>query len=124
MSRKLKLFLIIFSLGIFILPKQIFFAQNPAMSCCTSQSVKETCCKTDNTKHGSKKPCHKSNKDCDGNCVSCNTCSFSATVFAAVKAFKNTENQHFVEINKANFNYICPAISDIFSKIWQPPKIG
>ena len=112
----------IFALGCFIIPKQMLFAQNTEMSCCKSSTEKKDCCKKDKKEE---KPCHDSQKSnsCGDNCTSCGTCHFVAAFFYA----KNTETFSFspkIQITKEKFTYVTPEISDIFTKIWQPPKIG
>src|SRR5690606_34329811 len=57
MAKKLSMFLIIFTLGLFITPKQMLFAQAESI-CCIADSERKDCCQApQKTQY---KPCHDS----------------------------------------------------------------
>lgn len=122
MAKRLKIALMIFALGIFIVPKQMIFAQETEMSCCNKTSSKKECCQKENSK-----PCHDSKNQknsCEGNCAKCASCSFT-TVFIATE-FKNISvegSENFISNKVENF-YLTPYFSKLYSAIWQPPKIS
>ncbi len=121
MLRKLKIFIMIFALGAFIVPNQFLSAQVTEMSCCTSNDSSKDCCKTKQQD----KPCHdtKEKNSCGDQCTSCASCHFTAILF-----YKKTEEPFSsvgrITAEKEDFTYITPEFSGIFHKIWQPPKIG
>jgi hypothetical protein len=124
MAKQLQIWVLVCCLGIFIVPKQYFLAQSSISSCCSiSLGKKEKHC---NQEH-QKKDCHKEGKNknhCTGNCNNCDVCHFSIAVFRmpAMHELPSilVENPN----KKEQFDYITPEFSDIFSKIWQPPKIA
>lgn len=124
MFKTLKLLLIVLSLGAFILPKQMLFAQQTAQ-CCEQKKQEDNCCKTEK-----KQPCHdnnsKSHSDknhCGNDCANCHSCSlFSLFNFVSPEILAS-ESIHLVE-TKLNFNYSVCFISNNFKNIWQPPKIA
>lgn len=122
MANFFKIFLMIFALGTFIIPKQIFFAENQEMSCCTNDSSEKDCCKKEKST-----PCKDSkteNHSCNGNCTNCSFCSTSI-VFMKVE-FENKiekKSQNKISYKVENF-YLQPSLSDLPKKIWQPPKIS
>ncbi|KMQ72113.1 hypothetical protein ACM44_03620 [Chryseobacterium koreense CCUG 49689] len=124
MFKTLKLLLIVLSLGAFILPKQMLFAQQTAQ-CCEQKKQEDNCCKTEK-----KQPCHDSNSKshsdknhCGNDCANCHSCSlFSLFNFVSPETLAS-ESIHLVE-TKLNFNYSICFISNNFKNIWQPPKIA
>ncbi len=81
----------------------------------------KSCCGDENSKN-------KENKGCKGNCghSKCN-CSFSCSTtsinFTSEIEFKSS-NYNFSQIEKTNFSYQSPSISDGFYSIWLIPKIS
>ena len=123
MANKLKIFFLIFALGMFVIPKQILFAQNSAMSCCIENSIKD-CCET-HKKNTNEKPCHDSDKkghNCTG-CTTCTSCHFVAFLFSLPAEYLYKKPLAITFIREP-FAYFTPEISVISGKIWQPPKIG
>lgn len=121
MKEKLKIILMIFALGLFVIPKQSFSAQTKD-SCCTEVATKD-CCKKNN--HHSQKPCSKDseNNKCN-DCTTCSSCHHSLVTFAVSLNENLVEPNPIIQSGAENFKYISPEISDISIKIWQPPKIG
>ncbi len=113
----------IFALGVLVIPKQILFGQNSEMSCCVSSSEKtDDCC---GKSKGHEMPSDKSKGDnhCDDDCNACRTCH-TFVVFYPTVPEKVSYTLNKIQVTKENFNYVIPEFSDIYSKIWQPPKIG
>ena len=122
MAKRLKILLMIFALGSFILPGQISFAQSSEMSCCKSSDQSNDCCKKTQKEE---KPCHDSSQQnsCGDQCTACASCHFAAAFFYPV-SHETLISYSKIQVQKETFTYVTPEISDIFSKIWQPPKIG
>ena len=122
MAKKFRIMLMIFALGLFVIPKQMLFAQNTEMSCCTGKSSKDCC---DSQQKKDDKPCHDSGKKdqkCNG-CTSCSSCHFVILLFSRPAELSYIKPVKILT-QKEKFTYITPEISDISGKIWQPPKIG
>ena len=124
MSGTLKIFFIVLGLGIFILPKQMIYAQT-TFECCDQKSIKEDCCKTEKTKS-----CHsdlsknKSEKDnCGDDCTNCHSCTVHFVMNYLTPEFNSTLKRHFF-IQDLNFEYGNSYFSSDIQNIWQPPKIG
>lgn len=109
----------LFCLGIFILPKQIISAQNAEMACDIS-SMKDDCCKDKSTQNHHQKD---KNDGCGDDCYSCVTCHTFA-VFSYPNLKEISENMGKIPVKKEKFTYVTPDFSEVYSKIWQPPKIG
>ena len=122
MSKTLKIFLIVLGLSIFILPKQMIYAQSN-MECCDQKSKKDDCCKNEETNScHSENTTNKSEKNnCDDDCNSC--CSVHFVLNYLSPELKSTLQQHFF-IRDLNFNYGISYFSSNIQNIWQPPKIG
>lgn len=121
MARKLHILIVIFCLGIFIMPKQNFFAQLMQQDCCSTSASGDCCPAPENDS----KPCHgKEKKSCGGDCTSCKSCS-TTTVFASIAPdIKVTDNSTAAGDSSKSFCYLSPEFTDRAAKIWQPPKIG
>ena len=116
MKNVLNIVILIFCLGLFLIPKQNFYAQTENIeTCCETKSDKSDCCN------------HKkedSNKSCQDNCCSaCHTCT-SYVGQAISKTEKQLSNFVIISFEKANFAYSSPSFSYDLKDIWQPPKIG
>ncbi len=44
MAKHLKIIVMIFALGMFIVPNQMLFAQNTETACCTTEKSEKDCC--------------------------------------------------------------------------------
>ena len=119
--KPIQLLLIIFCLGIFLIPKDNFYAQASKENCCKSES-KMSCCEKSHDNHNSKdgKSKHKScNDDCCSSWMTCKT--FVENNFAK----NNTWGiPSFKTISKIQVQYADPYISNGLKEIWQPPKLG
>ncbi|MCJ8152597.1 hypothetical protein MKJ01_02330 [Chryseobacterium sp. SSA4.19] len=114
---------IIFCLGIFLIPKDNFYAQHLQEKCCTDSGT--DCCKSRHSEHSKdkQKKEQKSSSCNDTNC--CSTCvlcySFIETPFSRslqleISYYKARKNLHD--------QYTDPHLSDRLKEIWQPPKLG
>lgn len=114
---------IVFCLGIFLIPKDNFYAQNMQETCC-KESSESSCCKKQHTEHSKENHSNKQkNSSCHDDCCSyCATCySFIETPFSRslkldISYYKSNKNLHF--------QYSDPYLSGRLREIWQPPKIG
>ena len=59
MAKHLKIIVMIFALGMFIVPNQMLFAQNTETACCTTEKSDKDCCSS--SKKSS--PCHDTSKN-------------------------------------------------------------
>lgn len=122
MAKNIKIVLMIFCLGIFVFPKQIFFAETQEMSCCKNEKPSKSCC--DKEKSSPCKDSKNKHHSCDGNCANCSFCS---TSIAFLKVdFQNhikRNSQNNISNKVENF-YLQPNLSQLPKKIWQPPKIS
>ncbi|KAA0126850.1 hypothetical protein FY557_15575 [Chryseobacterium sp. SN22] len=116
---------LIFCLGIFLVPKDNFYAQNRQETCCKNDS-EMSCCKKDHQhqqhskenhgKQGKKSSC---NDDCCSTCVTCY--NYIETPYA-----KNPQAEipYYQSDKNLPFEYSDPYLSGRLKEIWQPPKIG
>ncbi|WP_346983799.1 hypothetical protein [Chryseobacterium sp. POE27] len=113
---------IIFCLGIFLIPKDNFYAQNMQESCCKKSSGSD-CCKKQHKENSKENHHKKQKKSCNDDCCSsCATCySFIETPFS--KGFK-MDISYYKANKNLQFQYSDPYIFDRLKEIWQPPKIG
>jgi hypothetical protein len=110
---------IVFCLGIFLIPKDNFYAQAQD-TCCKAESKKSDCCKNHSSEKESKDGTQSScNDDCCSSCITCYT--FIETPFS-----KNLrlELSYYKANKNPQFQYSAPYLSDRLKEIWQPPKIG
>lgn len=131
MAKHLHIWLLILCLGLFVIPKQYFLGQNVGESCSAVSITQQDHCKSD-IKAGHKSDhksdsCHKDGKNknhCTGNCNNCDICHFSIAVFQVPNHQEMPDLTVDFKNKKEDFSYVTPEFSSIFSKIWQPPKIG
>jgi len=114
---------IIFCLGIFLIPKDNFYAQASQETCCKKESKSDDCCKNHHTsskEDHSKESKSSCNDDCCTFCVSC-------APFLEITSSKNLLSLDFSNFNlteNLQFQYSDPYVSDGLKDIWQPPKLG
>ena len=118
MLKTLKIFLMVLGLGIFILPKQMIFAQNK-MECSDHQTSKKECCESS---------CHPEKSDkseknnCGNDCSSCNTCSVNFVLnYISPEIYSPLNKNLFAKSNR--FNYKISFFPSTIQNIWQPPKL-
>ncbi|KEY18126.1 hypothetical protein [Kaistella antarctica] len=123
MSRTLKIFFIVFGLSIFILPKQMVFAQS-VIECCDQMSNDECCqkeqtqsCHTENSSKESEK------NNCTDDCTQCHSCTVHFVMNYLSPEISQTSSQHLFE-KTLTFEYGNFYFSSNFQNIWQPPKTG
>lgn len=112
----MQLLLIIFCLGIFLIPKDNFYAQASQENCCKTEKTNSCCDNHDNHSQKDGKSC---NDDCCSVCLVC-------TNLVEINYFKDSWVQFpaFENIAKIRFQYSDPYISNSLEEIWQPPKLG
>ena len=125
MFRTLKIFLIIFGLGVFILPTQTLFAQDAKMECCSKKEKKDDCCKTEKTQScHSENPSGTSEKNtCSNDCSNCHSCSVNLALNYYLSEDYQPLQKTFFD-HQLKFNYEISFFSSSFHNIWQPPKIA
>lgn len=111
---------VVFCLGIFLVPKDSFYAQSMQETCCKAKSEQTDCCKNHSSEenHDSKTK-SSCNDDCCSSCVACYT--FIETPFSKNLRF---ELSYYKKNKNPQFQYSDPYLSDRLKEIWQPPKIG
>lgn len=122
MKRKFQFLLMILCLGIFIMPKQIIFAQSKTMECCQKKNDSSKSC------HKQKGNCNsqhnKKGNDCSGNCcTSCGICSAFQISIMKSENFISLKKQNLI-FKTQNFSYSEPFFNFYLKEIWQPPKIS
>ena len=123
MAKHLKIIVMIFALGMFIVPNQMLFAQNTETTCCAKEKAEKDCCSSSKKSN----PCHdtsKKSQSCNNNCTKCNSCSLNI-VFIGEETDKSIGelSPHTISNKVENF-YLDPYFSQLSIAIWQPPKIG
>lgn len=123
MSGTLKIFLIVMGLSIFILPKQMIFAQTK-VECCDQKSTKDDCCKTEKTKtcHSENSKTKSDKNNCGDDCTQCHSCSVHFVINFISPESKTFLTQHF-HSQRLSFEYRNFYFSSSFQNIWQPPKL-
>ena len=123
MFKTLKIFLLVLSLGIFILPKQIVFAQQTEM-CCELNSTKDDCCNKDQKEQcHNENPKEKNGNSCGNDCANCHSCSLHFNFTYLSTEFFQPQKKSWTE-HAENFGYGISYFSSDFQNIWQPPKIA
>ena len=123
MAKQVQIWLLVLCLGLFIIPKQYFVPASGLNSCCSVSVSKNEKCKTEHQKDDCHKD-HDNKNHCTGNCNNCDICHFAMVAFHLPTVQDGSPITMEIQAKKEKFSYITPEISDIFSKIWQPPKIG
>ena len=119
MLRTLKILFIVLGLGIFILPKQLVFAQN-TIECCEQESTESDCCNTETPMS-----CHPENSkdDCADDCSNCHSCTVHFVINFLSPETNDSANQQVFAL-QLNFDYGISYFSSTIQNIWQPPKIS
>ncbi|MBQ0151758.1 MAG: hypothetical protein KBS61_02545 [Chryseobacterium sp.] len=115
--KNLQFILIIFCLGLFLIPKDNFYAQASQENCCSSKS--SDCCKSDqdsNHKSSSKNTC---NDDCCSFCMTCHSFIENFSIQPTIALLS-----YFSPNKDLHYTYANPYLSDGLKEIWQPPKLG
>lgn len=116
---RLHIILIIFCLGVFLIPKDDFYAQAAQENCCKTDSKANSCCDKDHDSHKTKDGKSSCNDDCCSFCMTCHT--FVENLSAKTLFFNHIP---FKTDRSLEFQYSDPHISDSLKDIWQPPKLG
>ncbi|MCU7614342.1 hypothetical protein N0B16_07820 [Chryseobacterium sp. GMJ5] len=117
--KQFQILIIVFCLGIFLIPKDNFYAQASQENCCKSDVKTESCCDKNHQDHDKKDHKSSCNDDCCSFCMTCHT-------FVESLSSKNffPEISYFSADRTVQFQYSDPYISDRLKDIWQPPKLG
>jgi len=112
--------IIIFTLVIFLIPKDNFYAQASQENCCKTESETKSCCDKNKKHHSeeSKKEHQSCNDDCCSFCMTCHTFvenNLPKSNFPEISSFQN--------ISKIQVQYIDPFFTNRLKEIWQPPKL-
>lgn len=124
MKKRIQIFIMILTLGMFITPTQNLFAKSETMNCCSTEKKDDSSC---HDQKESKNDCNKNHSSHDGCgdscCTSCNGCH---TFFIPVIDFSKDQKitNSIFTAKKSDFNYTSPHISTGLQEIWQPPKIA
>ncbi len=124
MLKTLKIFFIVLGLSVFILPKQMMYAQT-TMQCCDKMSVQQNCCKTEKTEscHSDQPNNQTDKKSCGDECTQCQSCTVHIVLnYLSPEINATTANNFFIQ--KLNFEYRSSYFLSTLQNIWQPPKIG
>jgi hypothetical protein len=122
MQKKFHTYLIMLTLGLFLLPNAIYACGTKAVKkCCSKEMSSETtpkkCCKD--------KSSQKEHKGCEGKCGNSNCTSASViSVFAIIDETKFNTNSFDFSTEKQTFYDSKTFISAGFSSLWLIPKIG
>jgi hypothetical protein len=124
MLRTLKIFFIVLGLGIFILPKQMIYAQS-FTECCKQNSPKKECCKKEKTSscHSTSSKNKSEKNNCGDDCNKCHSCTVHFVMNYLTPEFNSVLKPHFSD-KKSILDYSNPYYSFSLQNIWQPPKIG
>lgn len=124
MFKRLKIFLIILGLGVFILPKQLVSAQGIEQAC-SHQSSKKECCKSqeDSTCHSKDSKENSDKNKCGDDCNTCNSCTIHCFTNFISSELPSILPQHFF-VKKLNFDHEIPYFTSNIQNIWQPPKLS
>lgn len=115
---------IVFCLGIFLIPKDNFYAQNMQETCCKESSGND-CCKKQHTEHSKENHGKKQQEkqSCNDDC-----CSYCGTCYSFIEIPHsrdiNLDISNYRSGKNLQFQYSDPYISGRLKEIWQPPKIG
>lgn len=118
--KQFQAFIIILFLGLFLIPKDNFYAQAAKDNCCQKEQMSK-CCKKNH--QSSKDNDHnKKHSSCKMGC--CNFCISTHTFIKSplLKEFK-LEISFYNTHKNLQYQYSDPHISDCLREIWQPPKL-
>ena len=114
----------VLGLSIFILPKQLIFAQS-VVECCDQKSDAGDCCKSESTAscHSDSSETQSQKDNCGEDCTQCHSCTVNYVMNYLSPEVNSTLQNHFF-IQEFNFEYGNSYFSSSIQNIWQPPKIG
>lgn len=124
MGKKIKIAIMIITLGIFIVPTSVFahidLSHQSEKSCCSDgpEQSKNDCCKNHKSKH-------KEEKDCDGTCLNlfCH-CPSTTVLFGYSNEDSEKANTFIIAAFKNHWTYEKQQPKPVYFQIWTPPKIG
>ncbi len=123
MQKRFHTFIIMLTLGFFLMPAVSFACEmKTEKACCkkevSAKSEKKDCCK-DGHSHGEQ-------KSCEGKCghSNCTSTASTSTSSAVLNDFSFTSNAFDFSTEKQKFQDSKTFISSGFSSLWLIPKIG
>lgn len=124
MFKSLKILLIVLGLGIFILPKQMLFAQQTEI-CCDQQNTAENCCDNPGQENCHSTDSNKNSKEnnCADDCSNCHSCATHFYFNAISPDYFEVERNEMQQISRL-FCYGISFFDSELQNIWQPPKIA
>ena len=121
MKNKFHLYIVILTLGFFLMPSMMYACGTTSeKGCCkkevSAKSEKNECCKN--------KSSNDKNNSCGGKCGHAN-CTSSTTNFSVISFYEIEfiNNNFDFSSNKSKFHHSETYISSGFSSVWLPPKI-
>lgn len=121
MKKRFHIYVILLTLGFFLLPTLTYACGNHSEKGCCKKEIatkpeKKDCCKSNQSKD--------KNKDCGGKCGHSN-CTNSSVNFSLISFFKiEFKNNNFeCSLEKPEFYHSKTFISSGFTSVWLPPKI-
>lgn len=126
MKRRIQLFMLFLSLGLFLAPKNTLHANTLLLDCCNPKLQTEQSCHENlshENHHSDSKQEKTSKESCDSHCcVSCGSCTHSvSSLFKPVLAYSIPLD--FTQTKAKGFSYNSVAKNNDQADIWQPPKI-
>jgi hypothetical protein len=125
MKNKIQFFIMVLSIGLFILPKSAFAHSQGPISIpteCSSihmSSSDNDCCVT----HVSKDSKDKNDMDCNGSCISSGCFSSHAFSYLNPVVVQESDDNFTISIHN-EWNYSKQQPKPVYFQIWSPPKIG
>lgn len=124
MGKKIKIAIMIITLGIFIVPTSVFahidLSYESEKSCCSDnpEQSKNDCCKNHKSKD-------KEEKDCNGTCgnLSCH-CPSTTVLPVNYPATSEKTNPIITATIKNLWNYAKQQSKVVYFQIWSPPKLS
>lgn len=124
MAKKLQIVIMVITLGIFLVPANVFahvnFSHQSGKSCCSNstESTSSECCK-------SHKDQDNKTKGCDVTCGNL-SCHCPSTTIMSVNHPAISEETNTIVIFgfKSLWNYAKQQPKPIYFQIWSPPKLG
>ena len=125
MKNKIQFFIMVLSIGLFILPKSSFAHSQSSVSIpteCSSAHLSTSdmdCC----LNHAPKDSKDKNDMDCNGSCISFGCFSSHHFSYLNPVVVQDSDDNSTISIRNG-WNYSKQQPKPIYFQIWSPPKIG
>ena len=125
MKNKIQFFIMVLSIGLFILPKSAFAHSQSSVSIATECSSTHPstsdmdCC----VKHANKDSKDKNDMDCNGSCISSGCFSSHHFYYLNPVVVQDSDDNSTISIRNG-WNYSKQQPKPVYFQIWSPPKIG